>query len=583
MKKYITLLVLICVSSSYAQLNNIINKTPAELAKIVDGQTDSDAAYWESHAYLYIQNIVDRLQADFLQANDYATLSAAISAASTDTLSVMVSSRYNITTNTTLSGQTAIIARQGARFNISSGDTLTINIPFYAGLYKIFEGSGVVQFADGSASNINIEWFGSTDIAVNKAIQSLTPSGGSVQFSSPIVISDSILIDKPNVHFHGIGNSGGDIGVNIPSSYINISSGSSDGIVVTGSHCLLENFTIDGLAAKNGDDGIRLESNSTLKNIQVLRMGGNGIRMGQDSNNMNGWVLQNITTFNNDSNGVFINDSGILPDVNTGVAFFLHAKGNGLDGLRIDNALDNQFYMYRGDFNSGYGIRLSSGAKGNFFSFPYLESNTTGTGIIESGALQNFIFGTRQGTSDSWIVNETNNDNIVLGRDNSFNDRYIFKGNISFKSLFTDSSAVFGITGFNSKNHTVTINSGAGGVSNGLIINNPAATVSSRGSKIQFQNDGVTVAEINYIGDGTSQSDGKIRFQTMLSNSLSDKMTIDKNGKMNVFGRIVGDTLSIPTNIPISPQFGDVFVKQDSLFFWNADSSAYFGIKMTKR
>ena len=261
MKKYITLLVLICVSSSYAQLNNIINKTPAELAKIVDGQTDSDAAYWESHAYLYIQNIVDRLQADFLQANDYATLSAAISAASTDTLSVMVSSRYNITTNTTLSGQTAIIARQGARFNVSSGDTLTINIPFYAGDYQVFEGSGVVR----GLKLYKPEWFGAKvndgiddSGSINSAITSLNSTGGVVVLSDGEWTINTAINTSNNLSLIGSGRS----------TMLKASSGNISIIhVSTDTNVTISNITFDGVDSTNVD-GV---SSDNSKNITITR------------------------------------------------------------------------------------------------------------------------------------------------------------------------------------------------------------------------------------------------------------------------------------------------------------------------
>lgn len=430
----VLLLVMLTIGQTNAQLANQLNKTVDGIATVRNASTLLDSLFFTSTYSQAVFDIIASLQKYGKQAGNYNDISAALTAAIVDTSTLIVSERHSITTNTTLSGVSSLFVIRNGVFNITSGDTLTISVPFRAGLYQVFEGAGVVQFTDGSVPVVEVEWFGSGQAGVNKAIQSLTASGGNVRFSKAISITDSILIDKHNTHFYGSGHRGGDIGANITAAYISIASGSSDGIVVTGGNCLLENFTIDGLAVKNGDDGIRLETLSTLREIQILRMGGNGIRMGQDSNNMNGWFLENIFSFNNDSNGVYIHDGGGgLPDTNAGAAFFLFCKGNGLDGLRLENTLDNQFYMYRGDTNTGYGIRLKSSAKGNFFTFPYMEANTTGTGIIDLGADQNFILGTRQGTGDLWTDNGVNN--VIMGRENSLNQMYMFKGNVAFDSL----------------------------------------------------------------------------------------------------------------------------------------------------
>ena len=77
----------------------------------------------------------------------------------------------------------AIVVNRGGYFNTGSGDTLTFDVPFFAGPYKIFEGSGVIRFLSGSISSVIPEWWGaknSTSIA--SAISSID-SG--VVFLSP--------------------------------------------------------------------------------------------------------------------------------------------------------------------------------------------------------------------------------------------------------------------------------------------------------------------------------------------------------------------------------------------------------------
>ena len=59
------------------------------------------------------------------QDGNYASLSAAITDASGDTASLIVSQRHAITSSTTLSGMVSVVVNQGGYFNITSGDTLT--------------------------------------------------------------------------------------------------------------------------------------------------------------------------------------------------------------------------------------------------------------------------------------------------------------------------------------------------------------------------------------------------------------------------------------------------------------------------
>jgi len=433
----VLLLLILITGKTNAQLANQINLTVDGIATVRNASTLLDSSFFTSKYSQAIFDIIASLQKYGKQAGNYSDISAALTAAIVDTSALIVSERHSITNNTTLSGVSSIIAIRNGVFNITSGDTLTISVPFKAGMYQVFEGAGVVQFTDGVVPVVEVEWFGSGQAGVNKAIQSLTATGGNVRFSNAISITDSILIDKHNTHFYGA-NKAGSVGVNKPQSIINITgAGTYTAIVVTGGNCLLENFTLDGQAAKNGGDGIGLESRSTIRNVQIVRMGKNGIRMGRNSNNMNGWVLDDLIIGSNDSSGLYIHDDGVPNgDANAGAAYSLHCHNNGLDGVRLEVCIDNHFYNYRGDFNTGYGIRLVSGAKGNVFYFPYLEVNTTGTGIIESGALENFIFGTRQGTDDGWTDNETSsNDNVIFGRTDAVNDQYVFQGNVGFEDL----------------------------------------------------------------------------------------------------------------------------------------------------
>jgi hypothetical protein len=90
-------------------------------------------------------------------ANNYNSLSAALSAANGSTL--VITSPVAITTNTAIPSNTAINVVRGGAFQVSAGQTLTISGPFQAGLYPVFTGSGTVAFAKGSVTDIYARWW----------------------------------------------------------------------------------------------------------------------------------------------------------------------------------------------------------------------------------------------------------------------------------------------------------------------------------------------------------------------------------------------------------------------------------------
>lgn len=215
-----------------------------------------------------------------------------------------------------------------------------------------------------------------------------------------------------------------------------VKTGNFTGIVITAENSILESIDIRGESG-NGGDGISIEAGRvTLRDVSTRLHGGVGIRLGRTSNNQNLWRLFNVFALANTSHGIYVHDDGgAAPDCNLGIAVGLDFRSNGGDGLRLENTIDNQFFDIHSASNTGYGVNLLSGAKGNNFWFAYLEANTAGTGNLASGATQNFIWGCRQGTNDGWVIAATSDDNVVMGRDNSLNDMYAVAGNISYEQL----------------------------------------------------------------------------------------------------------------------------------------------------
>jgi len=629
MKKYIILLILICVSSSYAQLNNIINKTPAQLSEIIDNQTDSDAAYWESHAYLYIQNIVDRLQADFLQANDYATLSAAISAASTDTLSVMVSSRYNITTNTTLSGQTAIIARQGARFNVSSGDTLTINIPFYAGNYKVFEGSGEVIFGHGNIIETNPVWWGAKvndgiddSGAINSAIKSLNSYGGRIVLFPGIYTIGSTITMQDRIHLVGTGSETKDNTPAIFDSTTTFKASSALDPMVSfgdgsyGVHAAsIEKISLLGESmAKTA-----IELYGTANNTQTSRLNQikdnfingfteNGIRITEWA--FSNDIIHNTITSIDTSINIFARGNDLLIDdndiFNSGV-WSIYYKEGGM--VRITN---NQLENNSG---SGQAILCESTAGQNLIQANYFEGFPDTTIIANIGINCNYNLFTGNASSNASSVaisleggrSSIIGNVITFGGSNFYSDAGILLNGGEATVLANTVVVAGGATRIKEAKETTnsiiqdtdlgyvhfgTISTtsipysfGDGSSSNEYIrVNSQAGQ--SWGFQWASKDTLRWILRTDASSESGSNAGTNLEFvrRSDTGGNLGSVLTLNRqNGQVDINGRAIPDTLSIPTNIPSSPQFGDVFVKQDSLFFWNADSSAYFGIKMTKR
>jgi len=90
--------------------------------------------------------------------------------------------------------------------------TLTVNGPFEAGLYQVFDcvGTGSVVFGSGSVSEVYPQWFGmaetSTDTvnvsAINKSADSISSNYGTVRIGptgSSYGINDQIDLTKCNV------------------------------------------------------------------------------------------------------------------------------------------------------------------------------------------------------------------------------------------------------------------------------------------------------------------------------------------------------------------------------------------------
>lgn len=185
----------------------------------------------------------------------------------------------------------------------------------------------------------------------------------------------------------------------------------------------LRDLSIDGDTG-NGGDGVQvLGSRSVLDNVSCIGHGRDGFHIGGYSTdtygttNTNLWRANNIIARSNTRHGCLIQHegAGATPNNNAGTLLGFDGGFNGGDGLKVTESYDNQLLGVTCQNNAGYGVHLSTQAKGNYIPSPYLEANTTSDLILDAGADRNIVIGARGGvTNDGYINNGA--DNIVVGR-----------------------------------------------------------------------------------------------------------------------------------------------------------------------
>lgn len=201
-----TFILVLFVIKVNGQVVNTLDKTKDQLSEIISGVTVPNKQYWEDHVY---QRLVEFTTA-FLQrgysARDFASLAAAINRAESDTALVVVSTNEVISATDTLHRTAALWVYKGGTINVAANKTFLIQGNFFAGNYKVFEGSGTIKFAEGSVDFVNPCWFGavgdsSTAANINRdGFQAALNSGvGKIKVKVPAgtyLLTDSLRINS---------------------------------------------------------------------------------------------------------------------------------------------------------------------------------------------------------------------------------------------------------------------------------------------------------------------------------------------------------------------------------------------------
>lgn len=317
---------------------------------------------------------------------------------------------YSVGTSFTIPSNVAIRMNNGAVLQIATGQILTINGPFEAGVYQVFDcvGAGSVSFGTGSVREIYSQWWkeninpGITDMtsAITAAISAAPISGMVILPAGKSLVSSTLSINK-KLSLRGFGEDMAEREGYYPSSTLLKSDTLNATLInVTGFGASLKYFAIEGLTG-NGGDGITVTANKVaLLFLSVCSMGEVGVRLGSDVHlaNSNSFSLYGIVTSNNGSHGIYLNDNtGGFPDVNAGVIASCASLNNGGDGIRNANAWMVTYLGNTLESNTGYGINFTSNSRHcTMLGGDSEESN--GLGSVYNAGIGNTFIGPNSST-----------------------------------------------------------------------------------------------------------------------------------------------------------------------------------------
>lgn len=335
--------------------------------------------------------------------------------------------------------------------NAVEGNSVMVRNPStgYGKVYRFTKGVWLeIQDLDTSAINevdnrltsrlsdiaINVKTFGAVGDGVaddtsafTRAINALGAKGGEIlipagtyRITSPIVLNKRII-------FRGVGRAanGGN------GATVILKDGNFKGISVESEAVSLRDFTLKG-ASGNLDDGIYITGARThILNIEVNRIGRDGIRIGGESAtvayNANLFSLYNVIITKSGRHGLHIHDnsSSTLPNAGAGSVYQLDVRECGGDGILLDSQIDTCFYNPVVQMCTGWGINFAPRCMSAKFIGYYTEFNKTDNEQheiwIQPNARRNYLIAQRDNQPLSVILDEGNS-TYLLGRDNNNNE-----------------------------------------------------------------------------------------------------------------------------------------------------------------
>jgi hypothetical protein len=289
----------------------------------------------------------------------------------------------------------------------------------------------------------------------------------------------------------------------------------------------LECVSVLGAPGSTGN-GIEARGNyCSLKSVASNGHGGSGIKIGAlpsdavNSINCNGFYLENITTAQNGTHGVFVSEENIsptvsggfpvypagAPNVNAGTLVGLDSRLNGVDGLRVDNCFRNVFMGVLAEANTGNGLYIGQGAQEITFVGGDVEENNIAGDIYNNGSAVQFY----NVTSVSADYGSAVKNPVVIGRTST-----------TFPSTTTRSS------------QTVTRLNEAG-VLKMLALENSALSTPGYGVDFDIEIPDGTVSAAKALGGRirtivVGTNDSRVTFSARLAGSEVSMLSLDPTG-----------------------------------------------------
>lgn len=209
------------------------------------------------------------------------------------------------------------------------------------------------------------------------------------------------------------------------------------GFLFPGDDASTDGVQYDSTAAKTGDIIQVTGSRVRLLNGASTNGGNDGVRIGKteagaSSINANCGVIQNWISLGNARDGINFDHTNTstsgtfplgAPDCNAwDVSHVLCGStgaGNGRDGIRVGNCIDNKFNNIVAQVNTGNAIRFTTSARGHLIVGSYSESNTAGGVLFDSGAKNNVLIGTSMVITGQVTVDNDGSNLIVQQTVNS--------------------------------------------------------------------------------------------------------------------------------------------------------------------
>lgn len=228
----------------------------------------------------------------------HASLSAAITAIGATATTLLIPASMAVTASLTIPKNVVLTVSGVGEFNVSSGQTLTINGPLVAPRRQIFTGSGSVRFG-ASISTAYPEWFGAvmdgtTDdsAAIQKAIDAFSPAGnmpaaGEVFIGGYTAIASTLTIEDTNAKLKGCGISGSQSGEasRVRSVIRWVGSAGSPMILIHNLAGGVEGLTLKGKTAAKPSAAIEISETSVFCDATLVRDVWIGSTYGFDDDN----------------------------------------------------------------------------------------------------------------------------------------------------------------------------------------------------------------------------------------------------------------------------------------------------------